>query len=83
MSLNQTVSWLRARRISAEQGNPGDPRPFNSTEERGDALVKTVQQVPGYTTALVVLGWFSFVLGALLSNPWFSIPLKAIARVLP
>lgn len=46
-------------------------------------MVKTVHQKPGHATALVVLGWFSFVLGALLSNPWYSIPLKAIARVLP
>jgi hypothetical protein len=46
-------------------------------------MVKTVRSLPGYSTALVAFGWLSLVLGALLGNPWFSIPLQAIARVLP
>ena len=46
-------------------------------------MVKTVQSKPGLTTALVAMGWLSFVVGALVQSPWLSIPLLAIARVLP
>ena len=46
-------------------------------------MVKNVLSKPGRTTALVVLGWFSFILGETHENPMISIPFKAIARVLP
>jgi hypothetical protein len=34
-------------------------------------------------TALVVLGWVSFLVGLAVKQPAISIPLRAIARVLP
>jgi len=46
-------------------------------------MVKTVLSHPGLTTALVVFGWFSFLVGLLTEHPLVSIPLLAIARVLP
>ncbi len=44
---------------------------------------KTVLQYAGQTTALVTIGWFSFLVGQLTELPLVSIPLLAIARVLP
>lgn len=76
---------LRARRV-AEQGNPGD-RPSKARESRkgGIAMVKKVLAISGsrMRTALVVLGWISFLVGLAVKQPAFSIPLRAIARVLP
>jgi hypothetical protein len=46
-------------------------------------MVKNVLNKPGFTAALVVLGWLSFLIGHLIEVPLVSIPLKAIARVLP
>ena len=46
-------------------------------------MAKTVLKYAGHTTALVVIGWFSFLAGQLTELPLFSIPLMAIARVLP
>lgn len=46
-------------------------------------MVKNVLRKPGFTTALVVVGWLSFLVGHLVELPLVSIPLKAIARVLP
>jgi len=46
-------------------------------------MVKNVLHNPGCKAALVVLGWLSFILGQLIELPLVSIPLKAIARVLP
>ena len=46
-------------------------------------MVKIVLQYAGYTTALVVIGWISFLVGQLGEFPLVSILLLAIARVLP
>ena len=46
-------------------------------------MVKTVLNYAGHTTALVVIGWFLFLVGQLTELPLVSIPLLAIARVLP
>ena len=46
-------------------------------------MVKTVQQYAGHTTALVAVGWFSFLVGQLTELSLVSILLLAIARVLP
>ncbi len=46
-------------------------------------MVKKVLQYAGHTTALVVIGWFSFLVGQLTELPLATIPLLAIARVLP
>lgn len=46
-------------------------------------MVKNMLRKSGFTTALVVVGWLSFVIGNLVEFPLVSIPLKAIARVLP
>ena len=46
-------------------------------------MVKTVLSHPGFPTALVVCGWLSFLVGQLTEHPLVSIPLLAIARVLP
>ena len=47
-------------------------------------MVKTVLKYAGHTTALlVVIGWISFLAGQLTEFPVVSIPLLAIARVLP
>ena len=46
-------------------------------------MAKTVLTYAGHTTALVAIGWFSFLAGQLTELPLFSIPLLAIARVLP
>jgi len=46
-------------------------------------MVKNVLQKPGCKAALVVFGWFLFIGGELLWLPFVSIPLRAIARVLP
>ena len=44
---------------------------------------KTVLKSTGHTTALVAIGWFSFLVGQLTELSCISIPLLAIARVLP
>lgn len=44
---------------------------------------KTVLQYAGHTTALVAIGCFSFFVGQLTELLFVSIPLLAIARVLP
>ena len=75
-------SWLRARRV-AEQGSPGDRTFSGLFAKGGDVMVKTVRYKPGFTTALVAIGWLSFVVGLLLADPLLSIPLLALARVLP
>lgn len=46
-------------------------------------MKKKVLQYAGPTTALVVIGWLSFLAGQLTEFPLVSIPLLAIARVLP
>lgn len=46
-------------------------------------MVKNMFRTSGYTPALVIIGWISFVLGQMVGCPLVSIPLKAIARVLP
>lgn len=46
-------------------------------------MVKIVLQYAGHMTALVAIGWFSFLVGQLSELPLVSIPLLAIARVLP
>lgn len=46
-------------------------------------MVKRVLQYAGHMTALVALGWFSFLVGQLTELPLVSIPLSVIARVLP
>jgi hypothetical protein len=46
-------------------------------------MVKNVLQKPGFTSALVVVGWLSFLIGHLVAMSVVSIPLMAIARVLP
>ena len=46
-------------------------------------MVKTVLQYNGHTTALVAIGWFLFFVGQLTELSLVSIPLLAIARVLP
>ena len=46
-------------------------------------MVKKVQTYAGQMPALVVIGWFSFLVGQLAELPLVSIPLLAIARVLP
>ena len=46
-------------------------------------MVKTVQQYAGHRTALVAVGWLSFLVGQLTELSLVSILLLAIARVLP
>ena len=46
-------------------------------------MVKTLLQNSGLKTALEALGWISFLFGLAISNPFVSIPLLAVARVLP
>ena len=46
-------------------------------------MVKSVLLKPGIKTALVVVGWTTFVFGELLEDPMVAVLLKAIARVLP
>lgn len=79
---DSVIRGLRARR-SAEQGRLGDRRLLVSNPKGGDVMVETVHSKPGLTTALVAIGWLSFVVGALTQSPLLSIPLLAIARVLP
>lgn len=45
-------------------------------------MAKNVPRTGG-SAALVAFGWLSFILGMLVSNPAWSIPLMVIARVLP
>ncbi len=46
-------------------------------------MVKTVLKQAGLSTALVVIGWVSFLAGQITDVPIVSVPLMAIARVLP
>ena len=46
-------------------------------------MAKRVLKYAGHTTALVVMGSVSFIVGQLTELPLGSIPLLAIARVLP
>lgn len=70
-------------RFSAVQDTPGDRFQCSSFLKGGGIMVKNMFRIPDYTTALVALGWFSFILGQLVMCPLISIPLMAIARVLP
>lgn len=78
----QVVRGFRALR-SAEQGSPGDRLRSRQNPKGGGAMVKTVLSHTGLTTALVVFGWLSFLVGLLNEQPLVSIPLLAVARVLP
>lgn len=46
-------------------------------------MVKTVCKNTGFKTALVVLGWISFILSFFVNGPLSVLTLNAIARVLP
>lgn len=46
-------------------------------------MKETVLQYAGPTTALVGIGWISFLVGQLIEFPLVSILLLVIARVLP
>ena len=46
-------------------------------------MVKKILSYPGVMTALFVSGWMSFIGGCIIDDPRISIPLQAIARVLP
>ena len=46
-------------------------------------MVKIVRDTTGRKAALVVLGWIAFVVGSFSNAPLLSVPLMAIARVLP
>ena len=81
-SLEEIIRGLRARR-DAEQDSPGDRLQSGNHPKGGLAMVKTVLTYAGHTTALVVIGWISFLAGQLTEFPLVSIPLLAIARVLP
>ncbi len=37
----------------------------------------------GFRTALVIVGWISFFVGLLIGEPYLSVTLLAVARVLP
>lgn len=78
----EVIRGLRARRV-AEQETPGVRFPSGTHLKGGRAMKKTVLQYAGPTTALVVIGWLSFLVGQLMEFPLVSIPLLAIARVLP
>lgn len=73
---------LRARR-SAEQDSLGDRLGSGPKPNGGTVMVKNVLSKAGRKTALVVIGWIAFFAGVLSSTPTVSIPLMAIARVLP
>ncbi len=49
----------------------------------GSDMVKKTLSYPGVMTALVVLGWMSFIGGYIIDDPRISILLQAIARALP
>lgn len=75
---------LRALRI-AEQENPGNCRNGGlSRPKGGGSMVKKMRSTAGILrdTALVTVGWVTFVVGSLVSNP-VSVLLMAAARVLP
>lgn len=78
----EQLGGFRARR-SAEQESLGDRLNLGSFSRGGTAMVKNVLGKAGHSTALVVIGWVLFVAGSLLSSPHVSIPLLAVARVLP
>lgn len=46
-------------------------------------MVKTVLKFAGHRTALAAIGWCSFIAGQLTELTLVSIPILAIARVLP
>ena len=46
-------------------------------------MVKTVLSSAGFKTALVVLGWLSFVGNFFANEPFLRFALQAVARVLP
>ena len=46
-------------------------------------MVKKILSYPDVMTALVVLGWMSFIGGYIIDDPLISILLQAIARTLP
>jgi len=46
-------------------------------------MVEKVGNKSWFDSSLVVLGWFSFFIEVLISEPMIAIPFAAIARVLP
>jgi uncharacterized membrane protein YGL010W len=46
-------------------------------------MVKTVRSTTGRKTALVVVGWIAFLAGQFAGHAVLTVPLLAIARVLP
>jgi hypothetical protein len=66
------------------QDNSGDCLSLILNKLKGGiAMVKTVQLNSGFKTALVVLGWLSFVGSFFINEPISFFSLQAIARVLP
>jgi hypothetical protein len=66
------------------QGNLGDRLSIISNKLKGGvAMVKTVLSNVGLKTALVVFGWFSFIISFFVNGPFLTLAFQAIARVLP
>lgn len=75
---------FRAQRCAEE--NPSNHK-FNVTSKLkgGVAMVKTVLLKAGinYGTALVTIGWLSFLVSYLINDPTLVVLLQTVARVLP
>ena len=53
------------------------------TQQKGGVAMKIAQKFLNPVSIMIVLSWFAFFGGILIENPVVSLPLAAIARVLP
>ena len=78
----EEIRGFKARRV-AGQDNPGGRLHSRFCLKGGIAMGKTVLKYVGHTAALVAISWFLLLVGQFTELQLVSIPILAIARVLP
>lgn len=77
----------RARRLSAEQGNPSNKFLLYKLKKGGVVMVKYVisKVIKVLPASLVMIGWIAFIFGISIpdASSWLKFILLSVARVLP
>jgi len=78
---------FRARRLSAEQGNPSNKSLQHKLQKGGVVMVKNVLSMVSKVlpASLVLIGWITFILGIGIPDAliWIKLIFLSVARVLP
>ena len=78
---------FRARRLSAEQGNPSNKSLLYKLRKGGVVMGKNVLSVVNkiLPASLVLVGWIAFIFGIRIPDAliWIKLILLSVARVLP